>query len=119
MKMSWQYIAGFFDGEGYFGVRKYDNRKYGGQSKGLRALISANQLTKNKKVLREISKFLLRYDIQHCLYDSKYVLKSGNVSSTISMGHKTHLRKFLKKTLPFLIVKRKDAIKILTFCKGK
>ncbi len=119
-EMSWRYIAGFFDGEGSFDIRKYDNSKYvQNGSKGLRANIAACQMTKNKKVLQKISKFLSKHGIQHTLYDCKYIPQNHCMMSWVRMGHKTHLRKFLKKTLPYLIVKRKQGIKILAFCERK
>ena len=120
-EMSWQYIAGFFDGEGHFGISKYDNTKYNGgaKNKGVRAIIAACQMTANKKVLQRISRFLSKHKIQHCVYDCKYIYKDHCAMSWVKMGHKTHLKKFLKETLPYLIVKRKIGLQILKFCEKK
>lgn len=119
-KMSWRYIAGFFDGEGHFAVREYDNTKYNDSSlnKGLRAEVSASQKTENRKVLVEISNFLNKYNIQHCFYDARYQHHNHCKMSIIKMSHKFHIKKFLKKILPFLVVKRQVALQVLQFCKG-
>lgn len=119
--MSWQYIAGFFDGEGSFCIRVYDNTKYGGgaKNKGLRATVAACQMTANKRVLQKISRFLPEHKIQHTLYDCKYTYQNHCMMSWIKMGHRAHLKKFLKKTLPYLIVKRKIGLQILKFCEKK
>lgn len=119
VKMSWKYIAGFTDGEGSLAIYDYDNTKYGGTSKGKRAYVGICQKTGNDKVLMEISKFLRKHDMQHCFYRSLYEGKNHCKMTWIRLSHKTHVKKFLQKVLPYLIVKRKIGLKIIKFCDRK
>ena len=116
--MSWQYIAAFVDGEGHISTRKYDNRKYSGKkgSHGTRGVISFCQSQKQDEVMYVISEFLGDRGIQHCLYKTRF--KSKCPMTWIKVGHKKHMRLFLRYAMKFMIVKRKQAEKLLTFCKG-
>ena len=118
-KLSWEYLAGFVDGEGHLAIRDYDNRKYKGRnpSHGKRGVITFGQSVKQNKVMFLISDFLRGHGIQHCFYTSH---REGGCSMTlISIGHKKHMAAFLNKTIGSMIVKREIAEKLMKFCKGE
>ncbi len=103
-KMSWQYIAGFFDGEGCIchsisnnGYKRYD--------------ISMSQ--KPIKVLKIIRIFLLRHDIESKIHKDKctgvhVVTISGRINKAM----------FLNRILPYLIVKKDKAEECLEWIKN-
>ena len=101
IKISKQYIAGFFDGEGCIGIYKRKDRRSG---KGSCARI---QVTQNKsRKSTEILNYML----------SKY---GGNLSEQITLSGKIKYnwqlnpggaRKFLKDLFPYLILKKEQAL---------
>ena len=114
--MSWKYIAGFVDGEGYLIVREYDNRKYKSKSHGDRGEIYFSQSQKQDKVMYIISDFLTEKGIQHNLYR---VSNKKCPVTIIRIGHKKHIALFLIKCIRHMVVKRKAAENLYSFCKGK
>jgi len=102
--MTWQYIAGFFDGEGYLGA--FANRARKSEKKYWR--ISVAQ--KDKSVLEEILEFVG--------YGYIYHNKTSGVNRTGIYNYQIYKQrdvyKFLTFVLPFLIVKRKKAIQCIS-----
>jgi len=96
--MNWQYIAGFFDGEGCI--------MYGmGQNS-----ISITQ--KRNKVLYDIQKFLFGNDLQSHVYTTK----STGVSR-LCISKTADTVRFLEGIFPYLIVKKVEAQDMLRNCK--
>jgi len=112
-----EYIAGFVDGEGYFGVvRKMDpprikKRRPNYNGYYYTPVLKISQVAKHKEVLTEICKFI-GYGI-FWKSKKKYWEKRGqfNANPVISLEFRGMKRviPIAKKLLPYLIVKRKQA----------
>jgi len=92
--MTWEYLAGFFDGEGSIVIAK--------NGKSFRTKISMSNC--NKEVMESIATFLMH----------PYHFKNGGISTSYIMEicEQQTIRRVLTKMLPFLIV-RKDKAKIM------
>lgn len=91
--ISWQYIAGFFDGEGNIYLFRDSHRE--------RARIQISQ--KKRYVLDKIKEFLKEQDIKSIIADYEYATPS------LRINRKSEVLDFLKKVLPFLMVKKEEA----------
>jgi len=111
MELSWEYIAGFFDGEGCCKIFKYQNP---GCNAGQRPYIGVNQKTENDLVLQEIAETLDEYDITYCLYSHKY--KEQCKMTVLKMQDRKECLKFISYILPYIIVKKRDVLKVKRFC---
>lgn len=102
LKMTWEYIAGFFDGEGT--IAKFNN----GICHYAIAITQANE-----EVLQEIKKFLK--------FGHVYVIKKRKVNWKdawiLRISDNRQVLFFLKNVLPFLIVKRDKATKTVLILK--
>jgi len=105
MNLSWQYIAGFVDGEGCLGIYPFNN---GNGYIGKRAIIHFGQKIQSRKVIDKISKFLNTKGINHCVTTSN----TGCRMAYIRIQHRKMIKKFLRKTMKYLIVKQFNAQKI-------
>jgi len=100
--MNYQYIAGFFDGEGNICIK---NRK-GRQPQTVCTIVQ-----KKSKVLYDIQKYLETGDIRSS------VLMRKNGVSYLQMAHTDSVLKFLENIRPHLIVKLdecKNALKVIS-----
>ena len=117
-ELSWQYIAGLVDGEGCFGICQYINSK---TNKGKRAVVRVSQAAKNSYVLNLISEKLNNENINHSFYIDSWKKEweyNSSHMAILQLAAKESIKFFINKILPFLIVKRIDAIKVLDFCEG-
>jgi len=108
MKISSKYIAGFFDGEGCIGIYNRKDRYNG--------TCSRIQLTQNKT---KESSFILKYLLKKYggnLSEQKTL--SGNIKYNWQLNPKG-TENFLKEILPYLILKRKQALLILMWIKNR
>lgn len=103
--MNWEYIAGFFDGEGSTSIidKKYCNWRI---SQGI----------KQNKVLYQIQIFLKSQGIKSYLYT--YPTVASKMSYLHITKHKDVL-KILENLYPYLIVKKKVAKIEMDFIKNK
>jgi murein L,D-transpeptidase YcbB/YkuD len=111
-QMSWQYIAGFFDGEGTIWYKLKKDKK-----NRTKFSVSMSQSEKQGRVLYEIQKFLKKNLIEAKIYHRK---KRDN-AMVLEFSNRQEAYKFLIKILPFLIVKQekaKEAIKAFQEYKG-
>ena len=101
MKMSWEYVAGFFDGEGCITFNKNN-------------IIRIIFTQKEALVLDIIDKFLYQNDIRS---KSNYIKLSGCINLCINR----HLDQlvFLTKIIDHLIVKKSKAIEALKIIKNR
>ena len=112
-KISWQYIAGFVDGEGciYF-VRfvRDKNSPYRGGA------FSIQQIITNRKVIDEIHEFLNQQRIFSHIYICKQSKNAMGKIPIISLeiARQRDLLNFLKEIVPFLIVKKEKAQQVIS-----
>jgi intein/homing endonuclease len=119
--MNWDYVAGFFDGEGCIGfytTKKDYEYAYRMIPKGRKVqIISISQ--KTRPVLEEIHSFLVSEGINSAIHEIKRVFQ-GKIFSLYELNIKGQKGRtqFLKKIESKLIVKRSkayDALKDLGF----
>src|SRR3990167_3729245 len=93
--MTYEYIAGFFDGEGNISIKHRDGRK---------PQVVCTTVQKRRAVLDEIQKFLAKRDIR----SSVLTRKTG--VHALQMGHTDSVSSFLKGIVGSLIVKKDEAL---------
>lgn len=106
--VSWSYVAGFTDGEGHIAIKKANTD---GTSFG----IVLYQNIDADWVLHEIQMFLAEHEIDARLYEAKRPKDSRHptVGMYLSIRRVRDVYRFLENTLPYLIVKRPAAIRVL------
>lgn len=113
--MTWEYLAGFFDGEGTICFAHYKYRK--GESRYI--VVAVSQSENARLILDEISTFLNSYKIKHRFgKDKKF-----NPTTGADLGYQIRLylsgmgncREFLEIIKDKLIVKRAKAYEALAF----
>ena len=116
--ITWQYIAGFFDGEGtiFYTNSWAKNRNDGKRTiKCKRLVVSVVQGLPQKKVILEIGKFLKKQKIGFTFVKTiKYI-----PYLRLDIGIRGNQIYFLEKILPYIIVKKKKAIEGLKFLKSR
>jgi len=105
-KTNWKYIAGFFDADGSITFHKKKSNIYP-------EIIIGNT---NKKVLESIKNLAgLGYIIKTNQHKRKSSgIKSQKVLWFYTIGRQKDIRKFLKRILPFLIIKKEKAKKAIS-----
>lgn len=94
MLMTWEYVAGFFDGEGWITLYRTDRNRYG---RSVKLGMSQN----NREVLFVIKKFLESKGLERIgLYKSH-----KRKTSCLLIQNKFDIEKFLNGVEPMLIVK--------------
>lgn len=101
MDMTWQYIAGFFDGEGSVLVPTYQQPR-----------ISIAQ--KRPEVLIEIQKFLLEHDIRSQIFSvDKIYAGKRKILSQLRVNASKEVISFIEGVMPYLIVKKEECVAAL------
>jgi len=98
--MSWEYVAGFFDGEGYIGIKEHGKKHY------FYPIASMSQ--KSKKILEQIQEFL------GFGYITINKAKPGMYTLDVSYSQNS---RFLKAIMPYLVVKKVVAKLALRYIK--
>jgi hypothetical protein len=114
IKMNWDYIAGFVDGEGCIKQYKF---KRGANRNGYqnRGILTVCQKLDNSVVINEIQEFLLQNGIPSTI---TIALCTNTLMKTLRVQHRKYLFLLLDSLLPLLIVKKKDATKVYDWLKG-
>ncbi len=116
MKMSWEYIAGFFDGEGSIsGITRASNACWG-------VSISQSNFSGSgvaPPILLEISAFLTLRGINHTVCPNKDKDKKAHHRDNFSLQifNRAGMSAFIRGTLPFLRVKKQVAEDLVRFLK--
>ncbi len=106
---TWQYVAGFFDGEGHItNLTSY-----------ARPSVLITQADRNDVVLSKISEFLSSKGVHHLLRPKSKATDKWLATSTIAIHSWRDVRRFLRTVLPYLIVKRVRAIEALDFIENR
>lgn len=112
MKITKQYIAGFVDGEGYFGiVRKTHKECIDGFY--YTPVLKITQVTKNDEVLKKIKEFI---GYGNFSFDKRNINPNGADKSNLEIRGITRVLPVAKVLLPELIVKAKQAQTVIDFC---
>src|SRR5258706_1175132 len=108
VKISWEWIAGFFDGEGSIGV--YTNNA---RASGMTTASASQAGERGEKVLKEIQVFLAQRDIKSYLGYKKNV-RIKDVWALRILARNS-LEPFIRGILPYLRVKKLEAQDVLRF----
>ena len=113
MKISPQYIAGFIDGEGYFGIVKKNDKRFGMDYYYV-PVLKISQVTQNREVLDAIKEYL-GYGI---FWEGKNTTNAnGRRVSSLEFRGMKRVFPIVKKLYPYLIVKKKQAEILLEYSK--
>lgn len=120
-KISWSYLAGFFDGEGSLSYYFLKGRigKPSESARYPRLEISMPQSMPNKIVILEIVKFLKEKEIHYQLRIEKMDNPNWNNQMRLKIRRINDMREFLEAIYPYLILKRKKCAEALLFLKGR
>ncbi len=108
-RMTWQYVAGFFDGEGNINICPSRGRSW-----------PARIVQSETRVLNTISEFLKGNGIESHLYHSYKAGQYKNAKKDLwclQITGESNTRVFLQGILPFLIVKKLLVQDVLRFFK--
>jgi hypothetical protein len=146
--ITWQYIAGFFDGEGCIHVREYTRKRvWKSKGKGIKSRpvsdyyiahenilnvtigqnIKANLnfhttiVQKEVTVLYEIQLFLRENGIETAIYVKKKTSLTGvgNEFGVLYFSKWRAVKKFLESVFPYLIVKKEKAALTLEYIRQR
>jgi len=132
MKLTWEYIAGFFDGEGCICFYDFKKKKTYKDKKGNEKIYIINEhrvrtylvqntrifvqmVQKENKVLKIIGDFLVENGIKSYTYR---VNKKGGCDS-LQLSHHKMVQMFLENIYPYLIVKKDKAELALEYIKSR
>ena len=112
--MTWQYIAGFFDGEGTIDCLLSPDKK-----RRTHFGVAVYQSQKQIQVLYDIQDFLKEQNIESHIYFRKEPRSNGEykqnyIGGSLEIGHRVYALAFLLHTLPYLIVKKQQAIQAIS-----
>jgi intein/homing endonuclease len=108
--MSWEYIAGFFDGEGH--VEKPSRGRH------FNCKVTIGQLVRHRGVLDEIVEFLREYGIKAKIYDHPLGERRSPMCYLI-ITSVVNAEAFLTALLPHLRVKRTDVLASLAVARDR
>jgi len=108
--LSWEYIAGFFDGEGNVGV--FSNRARRGL--GSPVITIAQTGARGQVLLTAISEFLKLYEIK-CYLGCRKAHGNNAAQYTIRICNRAHVSKFLRMVFPYLWIKKVESQDVLRF----
>jgi len=103
-EITWEYLAGFFDGEGCIYSNLKKNHTYAG----------IYQAEHQSSVLYAIQKFLKKNNIESKIYIRKEIRKNQNYKGvSLEIAHRIELLNFLKVIQPYLFVKKKKCDQVI------
>lgn len=105
--MTWEYIAGFFDGEGC--VRLYQGKQ--GQA---RPYVQMSQAVPREGVLLEIQKFLKSHGIETYFRRDKSTNPGWNDCCSLKISTREGCAEFLRNVLPHMHAKKDEAEEVLS-----
>ena len=107
--MHWQYIAGFFDGEGHISRRKHNTAAY---------YTCVSQATTRRTVLDQIAEFLTQAAIPTTFATRKPCTSHPSGHTFLYVRGFHHVYNFLTPMLPYFIVKYDEAVTMINACAG-
>lgn len=110
--ITWEYIAGFFDGEGCIWINKKFNEN---KRKGRNMVVHVGQIEPNRRIIDLISQKLKEENIRHSIVTIANNPKSKNKYVRIQIQSMGECKRFIEFILQYLIVKKEDAIEALDY----
>lgn len=109
MAMNWEYIAGFFDGEGCI------HMSHGGRCKTYVSICQSQD--RGRRVLEEISKFLFEADMIHSVVSSYERKNRTKTMHLLTVKRREDVQCFLMYVLPLVRIKKVEAQDVLRYFK--
>ena len=108
--MTWEYLAGFFDGEGTTGIYAHNTAHY-----QPRWGITQSE-TRGLALLEEIEEFLQTQNIKICpIYKRQSLNPRHAVSYLMQTNNRVSVQRILRGLLPYLRIKREEAEYVLNY----
>jgi hypothetical protein len=101
--MTWEYLAGFFDGEGHVGVHKAGRYRQA----------SVTVANTHEPTIDQIAEFLSSFGIGHSKFRRVYDNGKWKTAYKINVTGIKNSTKFLSAILPYLVTKREAALTTL------
>lgn len=117
--LSWQYIAGFFDGEGHVGLGRQQANGDGRYSRGSPRLTMVQAGARGERLLLEIQAFLRAHEIPCVVEEHNRTSRRPNdqVSYHIRITGFNGVNRALGFMFPFLHIKKVEAQDIIRYSK--
>lgn len=110
--MTWQYLAGFFDGEGCISIEKVGD----GRNTYRRVRITIGQSEPQHLVIYAIADFLDDHGLHPRTYVQSYEhMSAAKPQHSLRLMRASEVRWFLEKMLPHLLVKEGQAREAIAF----
>lgn len=112
--MTWQYIAGFFDGEGSLCLANRGSNCW--RARLHQSKTDVLYRMRDFLLLEGINSYVMVVSKQEKIGNTKYI-RNGTVSALNIRTHRENLIKFLRLILPYLVVKKVLVQDVLRFLK--
>jgi hypothetical protein len=109
-RLSWQYIAGFFDGEGWISYSGY---------KKVTPVTGVRQAARPDRILHLIAQFLGSNGVRFSLHPNKQTRPSSLPQETLLILDWKSILRFLEAVFPYLVVKRAKAKHAIAYIRNR
>ena len=109
--ISWEYVAGFFDGEGCVGIHQNKARR----GNGCPVVIIAQTGDRGRLLLLEIADFLKPMGVSTYLGTSKRMKDTHRTCYNLRIANRPGVITFLRGVFPYLRIKKVEAQDVLRF----
>src|ERR1700752_3453021 len=113
MVMSWQYVAGFFDGEGSVGIT--NGEKHGGAGNAKLALHQSD--TRGLVLLGNIQEFLFAHGISSKLGEQRVIPNTCKRMYRLYIYNRTGVLDFIKAVMPYVHIKKLECQDVARYLK--
>lgn len=115
MRLSWQYVAGFFDGEGHVGMVRQKKCGEGHYSNGSIRASMVQSRERGRILLEAVSKFLSNYGIKSTVGVHHPGDERCSRSYHLRMTGYRSVIPFLQQCMPFIWIKKSEAEDLIRF----
>lgn len=117
-RMSWEYIAGFFDGEGHVGLGRQKHCGEGRFSRGSPRVTMVQAHDRGRQLLEEISEFLVGHGIRSIVEIHQEAQGKISESYHLRITGFNGVLSFLGAVFPFLRIKKTEAQDLIRYNKA-
>lgn len=113
--MSWEYLAGFFDGEGHIGLGRQKHCGEGRFSRGAPRVTLVQAHERGRLLLEEIKAFLQAHNILSVVEIHQQASKRISLSFRLRITGFNGCERFLEGVFPYLRIKKVEAQDLLRY----
>jgi len=118
-QITWEYLAGFLDGEGNIRIINYPNRR--SSTRGVSVTLAQGIENNGERIMNLIAEFLKNYEIKTHIYRYKESTDKRGISRKpmyiLKISDKYSVAQFLELIKDKLLIKKETAEKTLDFIK--